>query len=165
MSEPTDPIPSADPPDQTEVDAEAPSLHSSFRAPLAGASVFLAAILFLLAIAMLYYRWVTIPQPNSVVEVQGTSAMSGAEVSMTGPGLAGPLKTTLSKDDGYRPRFFLNSGSYTLTVTWNGETYYQQHFILGGHVKGRITVPPPPTTAPAADDAAAAPTHTNAAGE
>lgn len=150
MSEPTDPILPAEPTGQSEPEADATSLHSVFRGPLASASVILAAVLFLLAIALLYYRWVTIPQPNSVVEVQGSSALSGAEVSVTGPGLATPLTTTLSKDDGFRPRFFLNSGSYTVTVTWDGQTYYQQHFILGEHVKGRITIPPPPATLPAA---------------
>jgi hypothetical protein len=127
----------------------APALKSAFRGPLAVASVTLAAILFVLAIVLLYYRWVTVTQPSSMVEVQGTSALAGAVVSVSGPGLKAPLVTTLDEGDHFRPRFFLNRGSYTVTVIRDDEPYFQQHFFLDDHMRGRITLPVPPTTAPA----------------
>jgi len=142
---PTSPDPAAVPPEGEE---PAP-LKATFRGPLAAASVVMAAILFVLAIVLLYYRWVTVTQPNSLVEVQGNSALTGAVVTVRGPGLKAPLVTTLDPQDGYRPRFFLNRGSYTLTVTRDDEPVFPpRHFFLDDHMKGRIVLPTPLSTAP-----------------
>jgi hypothetical protein len=125
---------------------------SRFRSILAGigvhAGIYLAVALFLGAITLLYYRSITLVEPSSVVDVQGNESLKGAVAQISGPGLDGPLRAPFDETHGYNGRFFLDRGSYLLTVKRNGQTLYHLYFFLADRTRATLPIPLAPTTQP-----------------
>ncbi len=123
---------------------------SSTRSLLASlgvhASIILAVALFLGSISLLYYRSLTLVEPSSMVDVRGDDSLAGAEVSISGPALDEPLQTLFDRDNDYQSRFFLDRGSYLLTVRRQGHTLFNQHFFVRERTHLSLAIPPSPAS-------------------
>lgn len=111
-------------------------------------SIVLAAVLFVASIALLYYRSLNLVEPSSIVDVRGDASLDGATVQIRGPGLNAPLKTVFDKQHGYSSRFFLDGGSYILSVVRGDKTLYKQHFFLADRTHATLPIDPAPATQP-----------------
>ena len=90
-----------------------------------------AIAIFLLAAAMLYYRWATMNEPSCVLIVETSPALRGAEIEVDGlPLTAGPLTATVGQDERFDLPFYLDPGEYTVTVTLYDEVQYRGRAVL-----------------------------------
>lgn len=117
------------------------SNHPIFMAIWVHVAIGVAALLFITAVGLLYYRSLTLVEPNSIVDVRGNPSLDGAVVEIKGAGLNAPLQTVFGQKKGYEGRFFLDRGSYQMTVRREGRTLFTRSFFLGAH--RRMTLPLP----------------------
>ncbi len=107
-------------------------------------------LLFIAAQGLLFYRWVTVREPNSVLVVIGSEALRGAEVKVEGVGLHKPYQVKIGDAERLTLPFYLDRGTYTLTVTMNGETIYHLDFNIAADYMQQVDLskfrPPSPTT-------------------
>jgi hypothetical protein len=126
-----------------------PSPIRSFFASLGvHTAIILAIALFVGAITLLYYRSLTLVEPSSIVDVRGNDSLDGAVVQISGPGLDAPLRAHFDTQHGYSGRFFLDRGSYLLTVKREGHMLFQQYFFLADRTHATLPIPKTPATSP-----------------
>ena len=91
------------------------------------------AILSLLAISLLYYRWAKRPDPEAMIVVWAADdrAWDGATVTVRGGSLGAPLAYTLRADENLIVRFHVPPGEYAVRVT-----------DKDGHLLGEAQSPP-----------------------
>lgn len=90
----------------------------------------LAAALFLGTVAVLFYRWVSVSEPRSMIVVQGNASLEGAKVKVSGLGLVKPLETTIHGKERFLAPVFLEPGGYTLLVTLDGREIFEENFEI-----------------------------------
>lgn len=106
------------------------------RAWLIRLLIIAAAVLFIGTISLLYFRWLHIQEPTSVLVLNGTDALEGATVQLTGVNLADPITATFTESDRYTLKFFLEAGSYSISIK-RGGTLLQapEEFSLPGRTQ------------------------------
>ena len=116
-----------------------------------------AWLLFLVTAAVLYYRAVTMNEPNCVIVVDAPAALKGAEIAVDSVMFQRPLKMTVGENDRYSIPFFVDPGDYTVKVTLGGETQFETMLTMtrDGPGRGRLVnlAHLEPTTQPAEPDA------------
>jgi hypothetical protein len=73
------------------------------------------ALLSVVAVSLLYYRWATKSEPTVAIVAWGrTAAWDGARVTVRGTGLRAPLRSVLRADDNLMVRFHVPPGEYVV---------------------------------------------------
>jgi hypothetical protein len=86
-----------------------------------------AFTVFGLTAGLLYYRFLTIVQPDCSLVVTADSSYAGDVVIVSSPVME-PLQGTLSAADRFSIHFFLNAGAYDVQVVdKDGVTIYEAH--------------------------------------
>lgn len=86
------------------------------------AAIVVACAMFAAAGGLLYYRWVTMHEPNCVLVVETSPQLRGGQVIVDGVGLTAPHKAEIGVSDRYVLPFYLNPGEYTVRVDVDHET-------------------------------------------
>jgi hypothetical protein len=111
-------------------------------------------LLFVLMLAAVYYRWVTEPIPTSVITIQGTKDMAGAQVTVTfsppDPNVR-PLTATIDAAHSYGATFYLQPGVYKAIITQDDRQTHAADFVLGPKRLARWDLTPKPATDPSAN--------------
>jgi hypothetical protein len=135
----------------------APVAGAHERRTFVRAAIAAALLLFLVAEAVLYYRWATVREPTCVLIVDASPALRGAEVTVDNPGLSAPHKVTIGDGGRYAIPFYVRHGTYTVEVKLNEAEVYRAEVVLTPAVPGKkldLTQFRPPATSPAASTAA-----------
>jgi hypothetical protein len=102
------------------------------RRALARLAVAGTALVFVAAVALLFYRWVGAREPTSYVVIYGTPRWDGMTATVEGVGLSGGSVTvTLSADNDYRTAIFLDHGDYRIRISDGSRTIFERGFLLG----------------------------------
>ena len=90
----------------------APSGHPILaRAIIAG-----AVLMFFAMMALIMYRWLTVPEPTSLLLVAGTAADAGAIVEVSAADSPDVHRLVLGVDNNYTVKFPLPPGTYRVHV-------------------------------------------------
>ena len=104
--------PAAHPDTETRLVPDRSAPHRAF----ARVMILLTAAVALVMLATVAIPWLTQIEPTSFIEVVGDPSHENCEMAVEGYGLSKPLYATLSKQNGYRVRFFLDEGSYSVRL-------------------------------------------------
>lgn len=96
-----------------------PRLVGHRRQKVVTVGILSTAILSLLAISLLYYRWAKRPDPEATIVVWAGDdrAWDGATVTVRGGNLGVPLTYTLTAEENLIVRFHVPPGDYSVRVT------------------------------------------------
>jgi hypothetical protein len=131
---------------------DAPAEGRKDRRLFVSLMILTTVLIFIAAEGLLFYRWATITEPSSILEVIGSDDLRGAEVSVSGLGLLQPHRAVIGQGERLALPFYLDPGSYTVSVEMNGQTIYQVELALMRERLQRIDLsklPRPPAAAPA----------------
>jgi hypothetical protein len=106
------------------------------RRPIITFMIAAASLLFLVAAAVLYYRWISMSEPRCVVVVEASPAWKDAEITVDGGLLMKPLKATIGKEGRYAIPFYLDAGEYKVTVRVGGEAKHHGTVIVSEQMRG-----------------------------
>ncbi|HEV2296202.1 MAG TPA: hypothetical protein VGR35_20325 [Tepidisphaeraceae bacterium] len=120
-TEPAGPIPA---PPQHALQQESP------RRTLVLLFIFATAIIFIVLLAVLFFRWAGAQEPSSVVVVQATPAFDGAEIIVEGVALRAPYRVTVDSWPESSIPFYVDRGSYTLRIVRDEQTLYSGDFVI-----------------------------------
>jgi len=81
-----------------------------------GLAIAAAALLFLGCVSLLFYRYSTVHEPSSSLRVLADSSLTGGIVSVQSRGSRRLLEVRLVPRLGYSARFYLDPGTYDLSV-------------------------------------------------
>ncbi|MCC6424360.1 MAG: hypothetical protein IT447_12860 [Phycisphaerales bacterium] len=99
-------------------------------------ALLLTAVLFLLAVSILCYRWIIDREPSSLVILNGSDALEGVVAHISGVGMAQPIEATFEPQEKYILKFHLAPGNYTLSLTRGDQNLFQLDFnISARHVQ------------------------------
>lgn len=79
-----------------------------------------AALLFIGAASLLYFRWLYNQEHSTILILKGTDALEGATATVNGVNLRAPIAADFLPDNAYTLRFFLEPGSYSFNVKRDG---------------------------------------------
>jgi hypothetical protein len=161
---PTGPAPDQLPPASAPTPGEATP-----RRALVLLMIMATAGLFVGLFAVLYFRWSGAQEPSSALVVVTTPAFDGAEIVVDGIALPKPYRVRLGARTGKSVPFYLDRGSYTLRITYDGRDIYTSDFIIEANRMMKVelahfehllpTTAPAAGTTPADDGAVQASTH------
>jgi len=100
----------------------APQPHPDTTRRFVVSMIVLTIALFLLAVGMLAYRWLTTTEPTTLLVIEGSPALIGAEASVQGVDDKTPHKSIFGEGERFALPFYLDPGTYTIKITRNGET-------------------------------------------
>jgi hypothetical protein len=89
-----------------------------------------AVLIFLGAIALIAYRWLVTEEPSSVLILDGSPALRGAEAQVQRPDQLEPFKSVFGDPVGFSLPFYLDPGTYQVRVMMNGEQIFQTEVTL-----------------------------------
>ncbi len=78
--------------------------------------IVLAAILFIGAASLLYFRWLHDQEHTSVLVLNGSDALDGATAVIDGIALDGAIRGTFSEENRFTLKLFLQAGSYRFRI-------------------------------------------------
>ncbi|HYO07461.1 MAG TPA: carboxypeptidase-like regulatory domain-containing protein [Tepidisphaeraceae bacterium] len=121
-----------------------------------------ATLLFLGTEAVLYFRSATMREPRCVLVVETAPPLKGAQIKVDGFPLPRALTSTVGENGRFALPFYLDAGTYTVTVTLDGEPQFQGDVELTHASPGRkldLTRihPTPAATLPAPDVSSSVP--------
>jgi len=90
----------------------------------------LAAVIFVLAVSILCYRWIIDREPSSIIILKGSDALEGVVAQVSGVGLAQPVRATFEPRENYTLRFHVAAGNYTLSLIRDDQILSQQDFTI-----------------------------------
>lgn len=130
---------------------------------LARSMIALTAVMFVAMVAVLFYRWISLAEPEYVLIVSGTPAWKGATVTVDNVTLQKPYVRTIGGEHGMRLAFYLDRGTYSVLIERDGKVYIDEEvFIDAGKVwqvdlgKVEKLIKPPATTQAGGDANSAA---------
>lgn len=94
------------------------------------AVLMLTAVLFVLAVSILCYRWIIDREPSSIILLKGSDALEGVVAQISGVGLAQPVRATFTAQEKYVLRFHVEPGNYTLALIRDDKILSQQDFAI-----------------------------------
>lgn len=104
-------------------------------------SIVAAFVLFFLFVALLYWNWLRIEEPESIISIpRGTDERAGMVVQVDGWNLSSPLQLELTADKGYGGRIYLKPGVYSLQIIRDGQII-QQFTDLNVLKNRELTIP------------------------
>jgi hypothetical protein len=108
--------------------AKAPHRRRAHAWVIAGCT--LAVLIFLGAVAILYWEWAVHENPSAVIIFQGDATLDEATVRITPIGAARrvPLEGQVKAGIGHRLRFHVPPGRYDVTVWAEGRAIFQKEF-------------------------------------
>lgn len=96
-----------------------------------GSAIAAATVLFVLCASLLFYRYLTVHEPQSGIRVQGNSSLDEAIVTVQLKRGTRAWETRLQHSARYAARFFLDPGSYDVLVTTaEGDVIYHDEVEL-----------------------------------
>jgi hypothetical protein len=112
----------------------------------------LAVIFFLGALLMIAYRWMVTEEPSSVLIIDASPALKGAEAQVKRADQLEPYKSTFGDELGFSLPFYLDPGTYEVRIMMNGEKIAQADVVVPSHYMQRLDLtklepPSSPTTA------------------
>jgi hypothetical protein len=127
------------------------------RRPFIFTMIAIAGLLFVATEALLYYRWATMSEPNSVLLVNAGAALKDAEISVDSIELAKPLRATVGVNDRYSIPFYVNPGTYDVRLKMAGEEQFHGSITVAARTMRTIDLTKlVPTTTPSTLPAAPA---------
>jgi hypothetical protein len=131
-------------PESTSADESGEPPPSAAQGTFVRLMIFVTALLTITMVGLLTFRWFTIDEPTSYVQIEGDASLDGVEARIDGGGLPRPLLMMLTEGNAYRARFFLQPGRYTVHIlrgerelrTSQVEVYAQQMISMDlTHIK------------------------------
>lgn len=111
-------------------------VHAKDRGWLIHIMVILAALLFVATASLLYFRWLAIQEPTSILILTGTDALDGAKVRLTGVNMGKPVEAVFNEQDHYVLKFFLEPGSYSFSIRRGDELIHSiEEFTIPGRTQ------------------------------
>jgi hypothetical protein len=98
-------------------------------------AILFTVLIFVGTVFLIYYRWLTVAEPTTVVVLTADETLDGAVVTVEGVALPQPLIAALDERGRHRARFFLHPGSYTIRVEHDDELVYQHQFMVVGEAR------------------------------
>lgn len=90
----------------------------------------LTAVLFVLAVSILCYRWIIDREPSSIIILNGSDALEGVVAQVSGVGMAQPIRAMFEPREKYSLRFHVEPGNYTLSLIRDDKVLSQQDFTI-----------------------------------
>src|SRR5690242_14831220 len=78
----------------------------------------LTVLIFALALALLARNWLVHDEPSSVLVLDGSPALKGAQARVVGSDNVAPLVSTFDDENGYSLRFYLDAGTHQFQIVW-----------------------------------------------
>ena len=107
-----------------------PNAPRPARGVLIRTALLLTAVLFVLAVSILCYRWIIDSEPSSIIIIKGSDALEGVVAQISGVGLAHPVRATFEPQEKYILRFHVAAGNYTLSLIRGDQILSQQDFTI-----------------------------------
>lgn len=107
-----------------------PNANRPARSIWVSTALMLTAVLFILAVSILCYRWIIDREPSSLIILNGSDALEGVVAQVSGVGLAQPVRATFDPKEKYILRFHVAAGNYTLSLIRDGQSFAQQDFTI-----------------------------------
>lgn len=105
-------------------------------------SIIAAFVLFFLFVSLLYWNWLRIDEPGSVIIVSGNQASAGTLIEVEGLNLDQPLRLELTEENKFSGRIYLTPGLYTLSVIQEGEVRHQRQISALAGLEMRLRLDP-----------------------
>lgn len=90
----------------------------------------LTAVICIAMVAVLFYRWVSLAEPEYMLIIAGTPAWAGATVTVDNVTLQKPHVRTLGGENGLKLPFYLDRGTYTVRIERDGETIIDDEVFI-----------------------------------
>src|SRR5690242_3339020 len=115
-----------DGPAENQVEGDAPVSVAKKTSVRVGCAIVAAFLLFVLSVSLLFYRYVTVHEPDTGIYFTGNSALAGATITVRSKHANRPYETQLNPHNRYHARFYLGAGTYEVEVTaGDGEVIYR----------------------------------------
>ena len=95
-----------------------------------------AAVLFLIAEALLYYRWSTMTEPSCVLVIDASPTLKDVQIIVSGA-LTSPLKATIGESDRYAIPFYLDPGTYEVKLSLHDDQFFESRVSLSRREPGK----------------------------
>ena len=98
----------------------------------------LAIVLFLVAVALIAYRWLITSEPTTELIIEGNEALAGAEASVKEVNESTGHQAKFGEGGRLAIPFYLDPGAYIVRVTRDGEVLYQAEQTVLPRTRMRI---------------------------
>ena len=103
--------------------------------------VFLTVLISIFTVALIYYRWLTVPEPSAVLSLEGDADLDGAIIIVSDPSGGFQLTDEFDSQAGKTSlRFYLQPGTYEVQMKYQNRIIRLGALDMPRHRSSRVPV-------------------------